>query len=224
MPLKDLTIDKSKATEGIIESVIKPFIRYDVKSKSVFFLLEAEELSNIKKVLVYLVSLIGWKFVTEEPIPWEVKPIKIEKVTGIKGGTLRPLLKDLKESKIVVVKNGNYSVPDYNIGKVKNIIEGETLPPVKSVAKGKKTKGNQKSPTKSASQKTQKQEFDELVNTDWFSTKRTQGDVKERFHELGQMIPSSSLPYYLLKAIREGKLKRKKETVKGKNVWVYSKK
>lgn len=220
MALKDLTIDKSKATEEIIESIIKPYIRYDVNSKSIFFLPKSTELNNAKQILIYLVALKGWKFVTKESISWEISPSKLEEITGIKGGTLRPTLKNLKDTKMIVVNKGEYSIPDYNIIKVKNISEGEIIPSKKPIKKEKQRKPE----TKTAVSGSSIQQFEDLINKEWFNSKRALTEIKEKFHELGRIVPSTSFPFYLLKLIRDGRLKRRKEKIKGKTVWVYFKK
>lgn len=224
MPLKDLTIDKSKATENLIESIIKPYIRYDTNSKSIFFLPGAEELNNIKKVLVYLVALKGWKFVTDEPTPYEAKPDTISKHTGTKGNTLRPILSGLKERKIIIVKSGKYSIPDFNIQNVKSIVEKEAAVGLRTKSQKKKTKKQKKKVAESTSSGMSKQQFESLIDSGWFDSKRVTNDVKDKLHELGIIVPSTSLPPYLLSAIRDGKLKRKKEDIEGKKIWVYSKK
>ncbi len=224
MPLKDLTIDKSKAIEELIESIIKPYIRYDPNSKSIFFLPKTEELNNIKKALVYLVALKGWKFIADEPIPFEVKPDTISRNTGIKGNTLRPMLSGLKERKIIIVKSGKYSIPDFNMQQVKSIIEKEATVGLGTRSQKKKAKKQKKKVVEYASPGMSKQQFESLLDSGWFDSKRVINDVKEKLHELGIIVPSTSLPYYLLAAIRDGKLKRKKEDIEGKKIWVYSKK
>lgn len=55
----------------------------------------------------------------------------------------------------------------------------------------------------------------------FFDEGRTLSDVQTRFHEEAIIIPQTSIPSYLLKAVRDNRLSRRKEKLEGKERWVY---
>jgi hypothetical protein len=63
--------------------------------------------------------------------------------------------------------------------------------------------------------------FAEWLGSGYFGEPRTLSDVHERFHDEGKIVPMTSIPSYLLKAVRKKQLRRKKQKVGSKFVWVY---
>jgi hypothetical protein len=235
MALKDLVASTSALTEGAVEALIKDFVRYDVEEKEITFLSAASTLSGKQKVLVYLVALQGWPIVAKgEEIPTAAKPADIGDRVGIQGGTLRPLLKYLKDRHLIAWKGGAYSVRAASLVDIKAEMDGTATVKAKKAAsrKGaaqqsaKAAKSDPKAKRKSAASKSGElnKRFNSWIDGGFFQKPRTLAEVQDRFHEQGDIIPQTSIPRYLLTAVRAKppRLTRKRADVNGKEVWVYT--
>jgi hypothetical protein len=236
MALKNLVAQKAALTEEAIESIIAEYVRYDVDEREVAFTPAAADLTSKAKILVYLVALQGWQFVTEEAVTASAKPAALEKQLAIAGGTLRPMLKDLKDRHLLASKSGSYSVRAASLNAIKAELDGTSV--LKTGAAKRKPRKSSATKSDSAqedasqgSKKAQKRstskasdvglQFTEWVEQGYFNKPRTAADVLRRFHEEGTIIPRSSVPQYLLAAVRRQQLSRQKEDVDGKEVYVY---
>ncbi len=231
MALKDLTIKGSVLTEKQVEVIVSSYIRYDVKEKQIVFLPASNSLPNKQRVLVYLVALQGWPFLTSEPVPTDAAPASIEKAVHINGGTLRPILKELKDGHIISVTGKLYRVHSVALLQIMSILKGETK--IES-RKRTKNKGNEKQ-NKTPKDKQLKKKggrnqrdlsgvFNKFISEGFFNQPKMLRDVKDRFAEKGLSVPLSSIPKMLLKATKDEKLTRKKKDINKKKVWVYERK
>jgi hypothetical protein len=232
MALKDLIASKSALTEEAVEVLVKDYIRYDVEDKEITFLPAAARLSGKQKVLVYLVALQGWPIVAKgEEVPTAAKPAHIGERIGIPGGTLRPLLKDLKDRHMIAWRGGAYSVRAASLADIKAEVDGGA--PVRKAPKPKHTaKAREKAERieLKARRKTSGKgsdltaKFKGWIDEGFFQKPRTLGEVRDRFHEQGYIIPRTTIPTYLLAAVRAKppRLIRTKADVNGKKVWVYT--
>ena len=110
MALKDLLISHDELTEQQIEELIEPYVRFDPITKAVVLLPSATALSNRQRVIAYLIALRGWPFVLpDDPPPTSCAPAELEAALQIAGGTLRPILKELKDNRLLQVSEGRYS-------------------------------------------------------------------------------------------------------------------
>jgi hypothetical protein len=232
MALKDLIAQKAAMTEDAIESVIKDYIRYDVDEKEVAFLPTAVGLSGKAKILAYLVALQGWPIIAKgEGIATSAKPAHISDRVGIHGGTLRPFLKDLKDRHLIAVKDGAYSVRAVNLAAIKAEMDGSAKAKRPSKAKQKAKAGSgDETPTKGKRRAATGDQLGAMlrgwIGEGFFDQRRTLADIRRRYHQLGQIIPTTSIPKYVLHAVRAKPplLEREKAEVDGKTVWTYFKK
>ena len=231
MALKDLIAQKGVLTEESIEEIVSEYVRYDPEAKSIAFIPGAANLPNRAKVLVYLVALQGWPFVSDTVVPVDAKPGSIEEHLGIPGGTLRPILKELKERHIITERNGRYFVRPVSLSAIKSELTiGEQSTRLKSRKTRKKipegnatTKGQNKSSgplvtKKSGSLSTR---FNKWIDTGFFSKPKTLAEVQKRFHQEGEIVPQSTVSPYLLSAVRSGRLSREEGQANNKRVWTY---
>ena len=233
MALKDLVAQRASLTEGAVEEIVTEYVRYDPDVKVIAFTPAATKLQNRAKVLVYLVALQGWPFVTDEKIPVDAKPAQISEHVGIPGGTLRPILKELKDRHIIAEVGGRYFVRPVSLSSIKaEVITGQdsSARPVRHRTKQKKDESDgtpatarKKTIHRSASKKTGglAARFNKWIDDGFFRDPRTLADVQKRFHKEGLIVPQTSVSPYLLGAIRAGRLTREEAEANKKRVWTY---
>lgn len=234
MALKDHITDSAKLREEEIEAIVADFLKYDPSNEAVVLLPKAQSLSVEQKILLYLVALRGWHFVVKENTPAaDALPKEIEKATGVRGGTLRPTLRALVQSRMLDSRKGRYEIPAHNLGRVREAISSgvstltsrHSSTPARKGNKNKEANISKSTSKKSSVSKPSLQEaFDELVSKKWFSGGKTTAQLKEKLEESAVIVPTSRLPIYLLNAVRSKpkKLDRERKEVGGKKIWVYS--
>jgi hypothetical protein len=239
MALRDLIADKSSFNEATIERVVSPYVRYDVEAQELTFLSPFARLSNKAKILVYLIGLQGWIFVTEEPVASDARPADIEAATGIPGGSVRPVLRELCDNHVVAERNGSYSVRATSLPAVEAEVAGAAVRPVQSFQR----KGNRpKQRAKEASTEEQVETdigsaranpkrarktgvgptVDKWIEEGYFDEPKTLAEVQNRFRKEAIIVRQTSLPSYFLGAVRNKRLKREEMTVGNKKVWAYT--
>lgn len=231
MALKDLTIKGSVLTEKQVEDIVSNYVRYDVKEKQIILLPASNALPNKQKVLVYLVALQGWPFLTSELVPTDAAPASIGKAINIAGGTLRPILKELKDSHTISPAGKLYRVHSTALLQIMSILKGEVKlesprRPKRKLNGVQNKTGKDQLPKKKGgrSQRDLSSVFDKFISEGFFNQPRVIGDVKDRFAEKGLSVQLSTIPKMLLKATKGENITRKKKEINKKKVWVYERK
>jgi hypothetical protein len=238
MALKDLIAQKSALTEQAIETIVSDYVRYDIDEKAIHFTPAAVNLSNKAKVLIYLVALQGWPFVSDDAVATSAKPADLEQHLAIPGGTLRPTLKDLKDRHLIAVKDGAYSVRSAGLASIKAELDvangSSSQAPIRITPRRRRQPTSppdqidelqrERRKTRSGKGGNLSAKFEGWITAGFFAAPRTLSDVQKRFHEEGIIIPQTSIPGYLLKAVREERLARTEAEVRGRRVWVYQNK
>lgn len=224
MALKDLVAKKSDIAESVVEEIVSKYVRYYIDTLEVGFTPNGAKLVGENKVLVYLVALLGWQYVVDNPPTVSTKPADLEKALGIPGGTLRPLLKSLKDSHMIAPGNDGYTVREGNLEAIAAAISGERkLSRRKPVATPRVAKSKENgSGTKRAAGGPIALKLDAWLKESFFKTPRTLSAVHKRLHEHGVIAPQTSISGPLLRAVQQGHLKRQKIAEDGKEVWAYS--
>jgi hypothetical protein len=242
--LKDLVAQSSALAEDAIEKIVRDYVRYDPEAREIAFTPSFAALGNKSKLLVYLVAIQGWGFVADEPVATPTKPADLGDKLGIAGGSLRPLLKDLKDRHLVTSKGAEYSVRASSLSAIERELEtrpgagparvSHRRPKRTTRAKAARTPdvlkgGSDADQEKNAKKKRRggggiKETFDGWIAEGFFAEGRTLADVQARFHDEAMIIPRTSIPGYLLGAVRGKALSRRKMDVNGKTVWVYQSK
>lgn len=229
MALKDLTTSARQLSEAQIEELVTPYARYDPEAGVVVLLPQAARLQTRHRVLVYLAALQGWPYVTDKALPTSATPADLSQALHIPGGTLRPLLKSLKEAHLVRSSGTKYSVVTGAIEAIR--AETAHLHAAKPETKAASAQGPRTRPkagtTDSRGARKGKRHGGESsaflgwVKNGFFRQPKTFREILDEFHRAGRMIKSTSLPGYLLEAVRAGVLVRNKKDVDGKRVWLY---
>lgn len=245
MPLKDLIAQKAKFTEEAIEEIVSDYVRYDIEEREIIFTPKASELSNKARALVFLVAQEGWQFVLDEAIDLRMTPSRIAEMTGIHGPSLRPILGQLKDLRLISAKASHYSVRSSSLEFIKKELSKQTSsasrPRRRSSRKqSTRTENNaegikqgaakrpiepskpRKNSTRGDSKISLSKAFDDLIQTGFFDTGRTLAEVRTRLAERAVLVSSNRLPSYLLPAVRGEKLTREKKKINGRSVWVYT--
>lgn len=231
MALKDLVVDSGAVTEKAIEEIVSGYVKYEVDPQGIVFTPAGNALGNAEKVIVYFAAVVGWKYVVDEPPFVSTKPADLEDAIGIGGGTLRPVLKKLKDNHILVVADRHYSIRASNLAAAARIVNGvNQLPASHSKSKGKKS-GNPSGAADAAARvgvKSKKKagvpikaSLEALLDEGFFGEFRTLGQIVERFHELAINAKVTSLSGPVADMVRDKKLERKRADEKGNKVWAY---
>jgi len=225
MALKNLTTSIRTLSEQQIESVVSPYVRYDPEAAMIVLLPAAARLTAKNKILVYLAALQGWPFVTDKAILVDASPSEIEKALHIAGGTVRSLLMAMRQEHLVVSTGGRYAVTPASVDVVRSQVEASS-PKTRDIKPSGRAKAVPERPEEPRSKRGKRHGGEGAVFAPWleqgfFDTGRTFGEVLERFHKDGRIIKSTSLPGYLLGAVRSGFLDRDKKEVGGRRVYVY---
>jgi hypothetical protein len=226
MALKDLVAKKSEIAEAVIEGIVSKYVRYYTDTLEIGFTPDGAALSGEKRVLVYLVAILGWRYVTDEPPAIPTKPADLEKALGIPGGSLRPLLKGLKEAHLIASQTaGGYSVREGNLEAIAATISGEKKPARRKIAVviAQKLKGEGKATRRSTGNPIASN-IDAWIKDGedgFFGSLRTLHAVHHRLHEHGVIARQTSVSGPLLKGVQQRRLKRQKLMENGKEVWAY---
>ena len=124
MALKDLVASASELREADIEEIVANFVRYDEMGRALVLTTSGNKLPNKAKILVLLVANAGWCYINESLSANGLKPKQIEELTGIAGGTLRPLLRSLADERLVKSENANYKIVAPRLEDIKSFVIG----------------------------------------------------------------------------------------------------
>jgi len=224
--LKNLTVEKSKLTEDAIESVVKDYIRYDPDALEIVVLPKFSNLDSRRKVLVYLAAVRGWPFVTEQPPDEGAKPAEIERHTRIQGGTLRPILKKLKDTNVVAKRSGKYVLPNHNISLVAEMLSQHSPAPAKQT--DRKKPSGLRSGSKRTKKKSAKKHagpgglVQDLLRKGYFTNGRLLKDVQQRLAGKGFHYPPTSLSGVMQRLVQQELLHREKVKVGNRSSYQYT--
>lgn len=223
MALKDLIINNAKISEDILDKVLSENVNLISEGHSVVLTEKANKFPNRERVLFYLCGKEAWKLLEEKE---EIMTItsELEKNLGIKGNTLRPILKYLKDHYQVESQKGKYFILPQGIFALQNFLNSPTS---KDLGKKNKNTSSKNSSNRKKRGSSITDNIIELRDEGFFDKGRNITSIHEKLIEKGvTSLKLSSLPSYLLPLLRKNILIRSKqntESGKGK-IWIYTKK
>ncbi len=221
MTLKNLIINNANISENILEEVLSGNIQLVKDGYLVMLTAKANQLPNKERILLYLCGKEAWKQLKNkgnEEILTSVS--ELEKNLGIKGNTLRPLLKSLKDDYKVDSNKGKYSILPQGVHSLQTSpSDSQKNGSTNRNPKSKKTTRNKKNDSVT--------DYIKKINNEGFFDKKRKGkEIHIKLVEKGlTSLKFSSLSSYLLPLVRKDILIREKQDTGRKQgkVWVYKK-
>jgi len=113
-PLARLVVDEAAVNLELLASTLEDKVRLDLRQGGFSFLHGVRaRLTNKQQILVALLSQKALHLLDPQ-YPEALRPQELENVIGVKGGTLRPILKTLSDARMVRPDaNKAYYVPAF---------------------------------------------------------------------------------------------------------------
>lgn len=216
MALKDLIIDQKQISEVLLEKLLKGKVDLIKKNQGMGLTTIGNSFSNRTRILLFLCGKKAWELLTSKE-GW-VSITEIERNLGIKGNTLRPLLKELKDSYGVESEKGKYRILPKGIF----LLEKELEQRDDGKEEKRKKKGVRTSKKEKIKRGFSRSEFiNKLYEEGFFKEPKTLEEVKNKLESMGIITKPSSLPPYFLPLVRKRKLARDRVQKGKKKIWFY---
>lgn len=223
MALKDLIISKTKISEELVENLLKDRAQLIEENTEVHLLPETRRLPNSLRVLLYLCGKKAWSLLQDEEILTPI--VELSNNLGIKGNTLRPTLKELRDDRLVESKSGQYYILPMGISCLQQYFEEEAKKA--PVEKGEKRRTSRKKRSK-AERKQKKtstigvgEQLRLMIEEGFFDIPKGLSEIRAELEKRAFNIPLTSLPYYVRDLVKKGVLGREKEKRGKRRVWIY---
>lgn len=118
--LKDLIVDANELDETLLAEMLSPYVSIEKSSGMPIFRAAWHELTIRQKILIHLASIkaaVTCGIIDKEEEPQ--KPKSIESHTEIKGSSVRPTLRELKDEGLLSqTLNGTYFIPNIRLRNI----------------------------------------------------------------------------------------------------------
>jgi DNA-binding MarR family transcriptional regulator len=117
-PLDDVFISRDEIGQSLLRDVLIKYVKINEESMSVIPTLEYEKLKEKQKVLIYLLSRKALKL--RDMVEHEhMTPTEISKTSGVKIGTVKPVVRKYFKDNLLKKNKNGYFIPDYALERVK---------------------------------------------------------------------------------------------------------
>lgn len=223
MTLEDLIISKTKISEGLIEKTLRGNVKLVEESLEVYLLPETKDLQNNSRILLYLTGKKAWSLLKNKEILTPI--VELSNNLGIKGNTLRPILKELRDQQLVESKEGKYHILPMGISRLEKILEDYNKePPDKAGVRQtvKKRKSGRKAKRSVSDTGVISGLLQKLINQGFFNQPRGLSEIQKELKKNAVNVALTTLPSYVIQLIRNDVLFREKQRKGNRMVWVYS--
>lgn len=222
MALQDLVISQTKISEELIEHLLKGKIQLIEENNEVHLLPSTKNYSNPIRVLLYLCGKKAWSLLKNEEVLTPI--VELSNNLGIKGNTLRPILKSLRDDRLVESKSGQYYVLPTGITYLEQPSEDYKTGAAHHVAvKRKQADKSGKAPKtkKLTGTKGVGTQLRNLLEKGFFNEGKGLTEIQEMLAKKAVKVSLTSLPSYVINLVRKGLLDREKEKRGKKIIWIY---
>ena len=117
--LGDLVVDEGELDQGLLTSVLTPYVRIAKQTGRPVFTAGYSPLSESDKILVYLLARKAAVRLGLLGDGEEASPKEISTETGVKYGTVKPTEVELAKRGLLASRDGRYQVPNHAVFRVK---------------------------------------------------------------------------------------------------------
>jgi len=212
MALEDLIVDHKQISKELLEKLLVGRAELIKENEGVNLTRTGNNYSNKTRVLLYLCGKKAWELLSSNRVNASIE--ELQKNLGIAGNTIRPILKELKDSYQAESEKGKYRILPKGVFELEKAIENEK-------EKERINKPNPQKGDKSGKQISKSEYINKLYNEGYFKESKKMADIMNELKKLGVNIKLTSLPSYLLPLVRKRKLIRE-QIIEGKRkIWVY---
>lgn len=123
-PLEDLVVSGKELNRELVGKILKSFLKIDRDSCSIIPGERWIKLNNESKIMLFFLARKAMKALDLAIENEGATPAEIETELGIKGGSVRPVVRKLLEQRIIArTGEGRYFVPNYSIEKIKALAD-----------------------------------------------------------------------------------------------------
>lgn len=230
MSIKDLVVSKTDIGEELVESLLIGRVRLIEESSEVQLSPGTRGLPSATRILLYLCGKKAWSLLRNKELTTPI--VELSNNLGIKGNTLRPTLKRLRDSRLIESKSGQYCILPMGVLHLQQYFEEEDVKAAaeggekenvrdKSKSKGKKERrGTERKPRRAPTAGIGEQ-LRIMVEEGFFGEPKGLSEIQTELEKRAFIIPLTSLPLYVIDLVRGKALNREKEKRGRRKVWVY---
>lgn len=120
--LDDLLVDEEELSEELLSTLLEKYVRIGKQSGELLPEPSFQELSTKQKTAVTLLTQRAKHKLDVAESEW-LSPSEISALSGVKKGTIYPIVRTLEEEGIAESDDGSYRIPGHGVRKVQQLIE-----------------------------------------------------------------------------------------------------